>query len=133
MSTSPPQPKIDETLTVEILAQSDFGVVDAPFHLLFDPAVLGFVDAVQGNFLSQDGTPVVFIANGRTRPGEVTVGIGRTDRQRGAMGSGVLARIRFKAIASGETALRLDRSLAWDGSGNPMEVNVADTAVVVVR
>lgn len=122
---------INQTFTAEIVASSDAGVVDAPFHLLFDPAVLEFLDATQGEFLGEDGSSIIFIVNGRARPGDVAIGIGRANREQGASGTGVLARIRFSALAPGETYLRLDRSVAWDAGGNRMEVSTVGVAVAV--
>ncbi len=122
---------IGEILTVEVVAETDSGVVDAPFHLLFDPAVFQFVNALQGEFLSQDGSPAIFIANGQARPGDVAVGIGRADRARGVAGSGVLARIRLMAVAPGETTLRFDRAMAWDSGGSRMEIVTLDLQVSV--
>ena len=130
-SPIPPAVAINETVIVEILVSSDTDVVDAPFHLVFDPSVLGFVSATQGEFLGRDGTGVVFIANGQSHPGDVAVGIGRTRRDLGISGAGVIARVQLKAIARGEAVLRLDRAMAWDSSGETVPVSTAGTAVVV--
>ncbi|MBZ5639353.1 MAG: cohesin domain-containing protein [Acidobacteriia bacterium] len=131
MTSSLTEVAINQTFTAEIVASSDAGVVDAPFHLLFDPAVLEFLDATQGEFLGEDGSSIIFIVNGRARPGDVAIGIGRANREQGASGTGVLARIRFSALAPGETYLRLDRSVAWDAGGNRMEVSTVGVAVAV--
>lgn len=100
-------------------------------NLMFDPTVLSFVDASQGNFLGQDGSSVVFIVNGASRPGDVAVGLGRANRLQGVTGSGVLARIQFQAISVGQTTLTLSRVLAWDSTGNRMGIAVTGTNVLV--
>jgi hypothetical protein len=53
------------------------------------------------------------------------------DRSRGIKGSGVIARIRFQALAAGISPLRLDRALAWDSVANRMSVTVLGTSVRV--
>jgi hypothetical protein len=131
LAASAPELLVDDLLTVEVLATADAGVVDAPFHLVFDPNVLRFADAAQGEFLTRDGGGVVFMANGTARPGDVAVGIGRTDRSAGIAGSGVLTRVRLRAVATGVTALRLERTLAWDARGNRLQVGVEGAGVAV--
>jgi hypothetical protein len=71
------------------------------------------------------------MANGTTRPGDVAVGIGRTDRSTGIAGSGVLTRVRLRAVAAGATALRLERTLAWDARGNRLQIGVEGAGVAV--
>lgn len=114
--------RVRETFTVEIAAASTSGVVDAPLHLLYDPERLRFLEASEGEYLRRDGGATVFLANGLSRPGDVIIGIGRTDRSRGARGSGILCRVRFEVLASGTARLTIGPAMAWAADGSPLPV-----------
>src|SRR5258706_8435 len=63
-------------ISVDVMASSSSAVVDAPLHLTFDPNVLEFVDGAPGDFLTQGGSGIVFLADGSSRPGDVAVAAG---------------------------------------------------------
>jgi hypothetical protein len=123
--------RVRENLNVEIGAVSSTPVVDAPLHLLYDPERLRFVDATEGEYMKQDGGGTVFMANGLSRPGDVLVGIGRTDRLRGVSGSGTLCRLRFEVLAPGTATFSIGQALAWspDGSLVPVTTHAAEITV----
>ena len=123
--------RVGDSLTVDIAAASPTAVVDAPLHLLYDPALLRFLDASEGDYMRKDGFATVFLANGRSRPGDVTIGIGRTDRSRGAGGSGTLCRVRFEVLAQGTARISIGPALAWavDGSLVPVTTNAAEIRI----
>jgi hypothetical protein len=124
--------RVTESITVEIAAASTAGVVDAPLHLLYDPERLRFLGASEGDYLRRDGGATVFLANGLSRPGDVIIGIGRTDRSRGARGSGILCRVRFEVLASGTARLAIGPAMAWsvDGSLLPVTTSAAEIQVL---
>jgi hypothetical protein len=118
LRAEPAQAEVGRVLSVEILADGRVALIDAPFHLLYDATRLRFLDAAAGELLARGGGGVIFLANGRTRPGDVTVGIGRADRRRGVRGAGVLARVRFLATGEGTAPLRIGAALAWADDGS---------------
>ena len=118
-------------MTVDVMASSDRAVVDAPLHLTFDPNVVEFVDGTVGDFLAQGGSSVVFFADGRTRPGDVAVAVGRVERVQGASGGGLLCRVRFRGTAAGTTSVLVGRAKAWGVKGEELVVSSAGTNVVV--
>ena len=120
-----------EVVTVDVMASSSTAVLDAPLHLTFDPNVVEFVDGAPGDFLTQGGSSVVFIADGRSRPGEVAIAAGRVAREQGASGSGVLCRVRFRGVAAGTTAVSVAQAKAWGTSGEQLTVRSAGTTVAV--
>jgi hypothetical protein len=117
--------------TVDVMASSTAAVVDAPLHLTYDPTVVEFVDGSPGSFLTQGGSSVVFLADGLSRPGDVAVAAGRVDRQQGASGSGLLCRVRFRALRAGSTPVVVGRAKAWGSRGEALTVVSTGTAVVV--
>jgi len=120
-----------EVVVVDVVAASEVAILDAPLHLRFDPSILEFVDASAGGFLTGDGSSVVFLVNADSRPGEISIGIGRTDRGAGASGDGVLCRIRLMARAAGVSPLRIERAMAWAADGQSVSVVSAGSAIEV--
>jgi cohesin domain-containing protein len=127
----PATPRVGDDLTVEIGADSAAGVVDAPLHLLYDPARLRFLEATEGDYLRQDGAATVFLVNAQARPGDVVIGIGRTDRSRGAGGRGTLCVVRFEVLDHGATRIAIGSAMAWgsDGSLLPVTTGAAEIQV----
>lgn len=120
-----------EVVTVDVMASSSTAVVDAPVHLSFGPNVLEFVDAVPGDFLTQGGSSVVFLADGRSRPGDVAIGVGRVSREVGASGSGLLCRVRLRGVGAGTTPVSVGQAKAWGTSGEEVTVRSVAASVVV--
>jgi len=120
-----------EIVTVDVMASSSTAVVDAPLHLTFDPNAVEFVDGVPGDFLTQGGSSVVFLADGRSRPGEVAIAAGRVAREQGASGAGLLCRVRFRGLGVGATPVVVGQAKAWGTAGETLTVRSAATTVVV--
>ena len=120
-----------EVVTVDVMASSSTAVVDAPLHLTFDPNVVEFVDGVPGDFLTQGGSSVVFLADGRSRPGDVAIAAGRVTREQGASGSGLLCRVRFRGVGAGSSPVLVGQAKAWGTAGEQLTVRSTGTAVAV--
>jgi hypothetical protein len=118
-------------MTVDVIASSSTAVVDAPLHLTFDPNVVEFVDGSTGDFLTQGGSSVVFLADGRSRPGDVAIATGRIEREQGARGAGLLCRVRFRGVASGTTPVLVGQAKAWGIRGEELTVLGGGTSVAV--
>jgi len=120
-----------EVVTVDVMALASSAVVDAPLHLTFDPNVLEYVDGVPGDFLTHGGSSVVFLADGRTRPGDVAIAAGRVVREQGASGAGLLCRVRFRAVGAGASPVVVGQAHAWGAAGESLTVLSTGTTVVV--
>ena len=120
-----------QVVTVDVVASSNTAVVDAPLHLSFGPNVLEFVDGVPGDFLTQGGSSVVFLADGRSRPGDVAIAAGRVVREQGASGSGLLCRVRLRGVAAGTSAVAVGQAKAWGTAGEELPVRSVGATVVV--
>jgi len=118
-------------VTVDIIASSSTAVVDAPLHLTADPNVLEFVDGAPGDFLTQGGSSVVFLADGRSRPGDVAIAAGRVVREQGASGSGLLCRVRYRGVGVGASPVAVGQAKAWGTAGEELTVRSVGTNVVV--
>ena len=122
---------VGDLVGIDVMVASAAPVVDAPLHLLYDPAVLRFFDAAEGDFLKQDGAALVFLVNGLSRAGDVALGIGRTDRARGAAGGGRLCRVRFVALAPGVSAIRVGSAMAWGEDGAVLPISAGSSSITV--
>ena len=122
LSAHPAAVRVGEAVTVEVRASSPARVVDAPLHLLYDATRLRFVESAEGDYLRRDGSGTVFLVNGRSQPGVVTIGLGRTDRSRGLSGAGTHCRVRFEVIAPGRSRVAVGLAMAWADDGSMLRV-----------
>lgn len=106
-------------------------VASVPFHLVFDPEILAWEAASEGPFLSRDGQPTAFMTASASAGGRLVVGASRLGQALGASGSGEICTIRFRALASGTTALLLDRAKVIDSFGQVIPAGFAPTSVVI--
>jgi len=118
-------------ISVDVMASSSSAIVDAPLHLTFDPNVLEFVDGTPGDFLTQGGSSIVFLADGSSRPGDVAVAAGRVEREHGATGAGLLCRFRFRGVGAGTTPVLVGNAKVWGTRGEALTVLAGGTNVVV--
>jgi hypothetical protein len=103
------------------------------FTLLFNPAIISFVGVTNGPFLGSTGRSVSCIGpvvdSGSVRFGCVTLGA----EPDGPTGTGLLARVRFSALAAGTSTLDLTKVILADISGTPlphMDLDGQVTAIV---
>lgn len=131
LSASPALLQVGDVVTVEVRATASARVVDAPLHLIFDATRLRYVAGEEGDFLKRDGSGTVFLINGRSVPGVVTIGLGRLDRSHGLSGAGTHCRVRFEVIAPGRSRVAVGQAMAWadDGSMLPVGTDGIDISV----
>ncbi|MCP3980516.1 MAG: hypothetical protein GY716_14535 [bacterium] len=110
MLVRPPQASIGDTVSVTMLIDFATDVGHAPFHLLFNPAVLRFEQGSEGPFLGSDGNPTAFFAAPSSAGGAVVVGLSRLGRVPGVSGQGELCTLQFTAIGSGPAGLAFSRA-----------------------
>jgi len=118
-------------MTVDVMASASSAVVDAPLHLAFDPSVVEFVEGTPGDFLAQGGSSVVFLVDGRSRPGDVAIAAGRVERKDGARGAGLLCRVSFRGVRAGTTSVVVGQAKAWGNRGEELTVVTGGTTVIV--
>jgi hypothetical protein len=122
LSASPAVPRVGDRVTVEVRASTLARVVDAPLHLDYDATRLRYEAGEEGDFLKRDGTGTVFLINGLSLPGVVTIGLGRLDRAHGLSGSGTHCRVRFEVIAPGASRVAVGQAMAWADDGSMLRV-----------
>jgi general secretion pathway protein D len=104
----------------------------APMFISFDPKVLEFVEAVEGDFLRSGGSATVFTASPPGQgSGRVIVGYKQGAGGKGATGDGSLYTLRFRALEAGKTVVNLERINFRDPAGNRLRVTGEGTLVEV--
>jgi hypothetical protein len=98
--------------------------------LTFNPAILRMRDVQEGSFLRQGGINVVFTPNTDPAAGRIDLTFVRTGDAVGASGSGVLAAIRFDAVASGTSSLAVS-GVAANPTGGTIPLQFAPATIVV--
>jgi hypothetical protein len=125
--------------TLALRVENVTHLAGAEVNLTFDPALLEVVDAdastegaqiAHGDFLSPD-----FVVQNTTDPaiGTVDYAIACMPLDKAVSGSGVLARITFRALAEGETLVTIRSALLADMQRQPIAVETGSSVVVVTR
>jgi hypothetical protein len=86
-----------DELEADLLIEDVNDLMACHFELGFDPKMIELVSIEKGKFLSQDGGQVVFLSEIKKERVELNIGILGGNPQ-GISGSGVIARLKFKAL-----------------------------------
>jgi general secretion pathway protein D len=106
-----------DTFEVRVQADAGLAVSHLPLSLSFDPAVLSVESVDPGDFLGAAGESQVLSDTGR--PGALVIGASRLGQRPGVKGSGVVARITFRAVAAGKANLGFEAK-ALDAGLHPI-------------
>ncbi len=96
----------------------------ASLTLAYDPEILEFVQAEEGDLLRRGGYQTSFQAEEATA-GQVRLLLTRSEGAAGVMGSGVLCRLIFKVLASGKTEVTPQGLDFRDAAGLKVEIPTA--------
>jgi hypothetical protein len=133
LSVRPPDAigTLGQQTTVDVLVDNVEGLLESSFTMTYDPKVLEFREAQQGEFLKQGGTATMSVdANPAT--GTVTIHLRRAEGDRGASGSGVLASLTFLGKAPGVSLLGLEAPRLVDAGKTALSAG-SSQGVVRVR
>jgi len=106
-----------DTFEVRVQADAGLAVSHLPLSMSFDPAVLSVESVDPGEFLGPVGESQVLSDAGR--PGALVIGASRLGQRPGVKGSGVVARITFRALAAGKANLSFEAK-ALDAGLHPV-------------
>jgi general secretion pathway protein D len=103
----PSQAKVGDTVSLQLLMQSDQPIVSVPAAIGFDPRVLQVTSVVEGDFLGQGGAATSF--NSRIDPNGQILLTGTRVGDNGATASGIVATVNFRVASAvaAETQVRL--------------------------
>ena len=121
-----------ERITAEIRIDAAGNEIShAPYHVVFDPAVLRVVSAVEGDFFRAAGASATFIPN--IQPGRLIIGHSQSPGSQSVSGTGSLAILTLEALAPGETTLRFDRVALADRTNDPVATQASNLLIRVTR
>ena len=111
--------KVGEELTLQLELDSATPLRGLPMVLRFDPRRLALQDAIEGAFFRQDDAATAFTQELDAEAGQLRVGVLRRQAT-GAMGSGAVVSLRFRALAAGAARVLVDSArLVPVGPGAP--------------
>jgi general secretion pathway protein D len=117
-----------DVFEVRVQAEAGQPVSHLPLSLSFDPAVLAVEKVDAGDFLGGAGEAQVMSDFGR--PGALVIGASRLGKVPGIKGKGIVARITFRAVATGSSAVSFDAK-ALDVDLRPLAVRARPAQVEV--
>jgi general secretion pathway protein D len=118
-----------ELFEVEVEVTTTVPISHMPMTLAYDPSLLEVEDVDAGEFLGSSKNAEV--SSDRSTPGELVIGASRVEGAAGVAGHGAVARVRFRALAPGESAVSivahrvLDPELAELGAVSTSAARVA--------
>ena len=120
-----------ETFEVAVVVDARVPVAHLPAMLAYDPALLAVERVEAGDFLG-GGDAAEVLADTST-PGEIVLGASRLGERPGVAGHGRLARVVFRALASGTATVRFAAQRAMDAELSPVPDVETGSAVIEVR
>jgi general secretion pathway protein D len=121
------QVRVNSTVVVTLQARNVSDLVNAPFRLKYDRALLQLTDVQRGGLMADGGQPVSFtrdIASGSVR-------VGRLPGAPGVTGNGTLVTISFQAIGKGVATVSLDEADFKDSRNQPVAVTTSPLTVTI--
>ena len=123
---------VGDTFVVTLSAENMIDLAGWQFDVTFDQNVLEAVDVTEGDFLKSDGGNA-FFQGGSIDNGTIRGISGARLAEDGVSGSGVIAQIRFKALAEGDTAVTLNNHLFGTPDNEPIDVAVAPIQIRIAE
>ncbi len=121
-----------ELLSVAVLLDGADRVTSVPFHLQFDPKVLGYVGARTGPALNTSSLQSIFLASvNPSRPGDLAVGLSLAESSGTLSGSGMILVIDFRALAPGRSDLVFERASVRGPTSEPLPAEISGSAAEV--
>ncbi len=96
---------VGQEITVDVMATDLDSVFEAPLSIIYNPKLVKFVKAEEGNYMNVDKKPTSFMATANEKIGLIDVMLTRVGGVPGVAGSGRLFSLTFKGVAPGISPL----------------------------
>ncbi|WP_432821062.1 secretin N-terminal domain-containing protein [Trichloromonas sp.] len=113
---------VNKEFVLEAMVDEVADLYSAPLFVRFDPQLLTFVRAEEGEFLRQGGQSTLFTTSVNNDKGELIVGHKQGLGGAGVTGGGKLFRLVFKGRSAGQTQVGFDRVNFRNPAGNRLVV-----------
>ena len=123
---------VGDTFTLDISSEDVYDLAGWQFEIAFDPNVLQAIQVNEGDFLKTEGETTFFrkgVIN--NREGKITRLSSARLSGEGVNGVGTLLSVTFKAIAGGETLLKLDKFQLGSGTGGIIPARPHEVAITI--
>jgi len=101
-----------ESFELEVEVATTIPVSHLPLTLSYDPALLAVEEVQAGDFFGS--REVAELSSGGATPGQLVLGANRLAGKSGVAGHGSLARVRFRALAEGDSSVAIAARRALD-------------------
>jgi general secretion pathway protein D len=119
-----------QEFAVELLADNIESFAESSVTVSYDPKVLEFQRALEGEFLTRNGTPAsITIVSATPTAGQITFRLQRGGEP--VAGSGVLAMVFFKGKAAGSSAVEIQNPTVSGTGAKPIPVTVKRGQITV--
>lgn len=122
---------VGSDLTLNLSVQDVKDLFSAPLYIRFDPKLVDFVSASEGDFLRQGNAQTIFTSTLMADSGRVIVGLKQGAGGEGVSGGGVLARLVFKAKAPGKLSIAPERINFRNPAGERLPIDSRGLVVEV--
>jgi len=99
-------------------------VFEAPMSIIYNPRLVEFVKAEEGEFMKSDKKPTSFQAAANDKVGFIDVYLTRLGRVPGMSGSGRLYSLTFKGKAPGISPLVFKQNMLKDADKAPVNADL---------
>ncbi len=101
--------RVGQNFSVTLRVQDVKSLFSAPLYIRFDPKLVEFVSASEGTFFKKNGGQSIFTSTLMANSGRLILGLKQGTGGRGVSGGGLLARLVFKARATGKLSIAPER------------------------
>lgn len=116
--------EVGQELTVDVMATDLDSVFEAPLSIIYNPKLVEFVKAEEGEFMKVDGKPTSFTAASNDKIGFIDVFLTRLGKVQGVSGSGKLFSLTFKGKAPGISPLVFKQNMLKDANKQPVSADL---------
>jgi general secretion pathway protein D len=116
--------EVGQELTVDVMATDLDSVFEAPLSIIYNPKLVEFIKADEGDFMKVDGKPTSFNVTSNDKVGFIDVFITRLGKVQGVSGSGKLFSLTFKGKAPGISPLVFKQNMLKDVNKQPVSADL---------
>lgn len=110
--------EVGQEITIDVVITDVDNLFEAPLSIIYNPKLVEFVGAAEGNMLGSDGAPTSFAATANDKVGYIDVMAARLGRVPGVSGSGTIFSLTFKGLAAGISPLVFKQNTLKDREGH---------------
>jgi general secretion pathway protein D len=122
---------VGQEFQIEVTAEQLTGLSESVLTLAYDSSALEFRRALEGEFLTQGGTPAALTISANPGAGQVALHLRRQGPP--SSGGGGVARLFFQAKAPGSFPITMQQATVSGADGKPIPVTMSAPAVIRVR